>query len=149
MVGCGVEVIVAVAGAGEVEVGGTIVGEGGGDVTEGNGVAVTTVAVGETGVNVNVSVMVAVAKVGEGMGEAVGVITIGLPNSLHPRSGAEPMNPTMGFGGMGSPLAAINCATPRSIAGELPCSSRPLKSSSTVSHAPSAPGFGAATKRGS
>jgi hypothetical protein len=101
-------VIVAVAGAGEVEVEGTIVGEAGGEVTEATGVDVTTVAVGETGVNVNVSVIVGVASVGEGIGEAVGVITIGLPNSLHPRSGAAPMNPDIGFGGMDSPLGAIS-----------------------------------------
>lgn len=111
---------VGVGGAGEVAVGGAVVGEAGSGVTDGTGVNVTTVGVGEIGVKVKVSVMVGVAKVGDGMGEAVGVITIGLPNSLHPRSGAEPINPVMGLGGIGSPLAATYCATPRSIAGELP-----------------------------
>lgn len=151
MVGCGVEVTVGDAGAGEVDVdvGGIVVGEGGGGVTDGTDVSVTTVAVGETGVKDGTRVMVGVADVGDGIGEVVGVIMIGLPNSLHPRSGAAPINPVIGLGGMASPLVAISCATPRSIAGELPCSNRPLKSSSTVSHVPSAPGLGAATKSGS
>src|SRR4026209_1615721 len=89
------------------------------------------------------------ADVGEGIGDAVGVSTTGLPHSRQPRSGAAPRNPVIGLGGMSSPFAAINCVTPLSIAGEEDCSNKPLKSSSTVSHAPSAPGFGAAVKRGS
>jgi len=101
MAGCGVGEIVIVGGDGEVEVAvitvatGTVA-DGVGGVLVGGGVRVTTVAVGEIGVDVNVAEGVSVAEVGDGIGEAVGVITTGLPNSLQPRSGAAPMNPVMG-----------------------------------------------------
>ncbi len=107
-------------GMGIVGVGMDIVGEGGAGVIVGRGVAVITVTAGVIGVNVAVGEDVSVATVGEGMGEAVGVNTIGAPNSLHPRSGAAPTKPVSGLGGTGSPLAVIYCATPRSIAGEVP-----------------------------
>lgn len=109
IVGCGVGVTATVGGAGEVEVavGTGTVGEGGAAVTVGREVKVGTVAVGETGVTVDVGEGgTGVGSVGEGRGEAVGVITMGLPNSLHPRSGAAPTNPVSGLGGMGSPLTA-------------------------------------------
>ena len=106
----GVRVMVGREGA-EVSV---IVGRAGVGVTGvavGNGVTVTTVGVG--GIDVSVKVIVGrgvteIAKVGEGMGEAVGVIMIGLPYSLHPRSGAAPMYPVMGLAGISSPLTAVN-----------------------------------------
>jgi hypothetical protein len=64
-------------------------------VLVGSGVNVTIVAVGRMGVKVHVGVARGavgdIASVGEGIGEAVGVITIGLPNSRQPRSGALPM----------------------------------------------------------
>ncbi|HLF73128.1 MAG TPA: hypothetical protein VI524_02190, partial [Anaerolineales bacterium] len=72
------------------------------------------------------------------------VMMTGLPNSLHPRSGAAPANPVMGLGGTGSPFAATYCVTPLSMAGEPAWSSSPLKSSSTVSQVPSGPGLGGA-----
>ena len=68
--------------------------------------------VGETEVDVT-------GRVGDGMAEGVGVMNIGLPNSLHPRSGAAPANPVIGSGGTGSPLLATYCVTPLSIAGEV------------------------------
>ena len=80
----------------------------------------TTVAVGVTGVKVRVGNKVAVIEVGDGIGEAVGVMTIGLPNSLHPRSGAAPIKPVSGLGGTSSPLGAAYCETPLSIAGDVP-----------------------------
>ena len=83
-------------------------------------------------------------SVTEGRGVTVGVMIAGLPNSLHPRSGAVPRNPIIGLSGTASPFVAIYWGTPLSMAGELAWSTRPLKSSSTVPHAPSAPGFGAA-----
>ena len=124
-------------------------------VALGRGVAGAGVTVGRLvwdGRGVNVAIAVAVGVTGvrlargvtDGIGEAVGVMNMGLPNSLHPKSGAAPVKPVIGVGGMGSPLFAINCVTPLSIAGEPDWSKRPLKSSSTVSHAPSGPGFGAA-----
>jgi len=97
MLGCGVGVMAVVGdGKGKVAEGAGTVGEAGAEVFVGTGVKVTTVAVGETGVNVKVGAMVGAAEVGDGMGEAVGVITIGLPNSLQPRSGAAPVNPMIG-----------------------------------------------------
>ncbi len=133
MVGSGVAVMatvgeggIAVAvgggsvGMGMVGVGMGIVGEGGAGVIVGKGVAVITVTAGVIGVNVAVGEDVSVAIVGEGTAEAVGVTTSGAPNSLHPRSGAAPTNPVSGLVGTGSPLAVIYCATPRSIAGEVP-----------------------------
>ena len=64
-------------------------------VLVGSGVNVTTVAVGGMGVKVSVSAaggaVGEMASVGEGIGDAVGVITIGLPNSRQPRSGALPI----------------------------------------------------------
>ncbi len=108
-------------GMGIVGVGiGIVVGEGGAGVIVGRGVAVITVTAGVIGVNVVVGEDVSVAIVGEGMGEAVGVTTSGAPNSLQPRSGAAPTNPVSGLVGTGSPLTVIYCATPRSIAGEVP-----------------------------
>jgi len=105
------------------------------------------------GVMVNVGVKVTGVKVGKGVSEligvGVGVMNIGAPNSLHPKSGAAPVKPVIGFGGIGSPLTATYCVTPLSIAGDPEPSTSPLKSSSTVSHTPSGPGLGAATKSGS
>ena len=142
----------AIVGA-VVAVAGATVGEGIADggitVVVGSGVSVMTVAVGVMGVNESVGAIVAVTEVGEGSGEAVGVITIGLPNSRHPRSGAAPIKPVRGLGGTSSPLAAAYWETPLSMAGDVPCSRRPLKSSSTVSQVPSGPGFGFAAKSGS
>src|SRR5688500_3571938 len=123
MVGCGVDVIVTVDGDVvdvEVDVAGATVGEGDGGVFVGGDVKVTTVAVGETGVIVGMEDGVSVAKVGDGMGVAVGVMTIGLPNSLQPKSGAAPMKPVLGTGGIGSPSADTYWATPLSMAGERP-----------------------------
>ncbi len=117
MAGCGVGVTV---GNGAVTVGMGTVGEGGGAVRLGAGVIVTTVAVGMIGANVKVGEGVSVAMVGDGMGEAVGVITIGLPNSLQPRSGAAPINPVSGCAGTASPPTVMYCATPLSMAGEFP-----------------------------
>ena len=113
------------------------------------GVTVAIVVdVGETGrVNVAIGDAVGVALtrgVTDGVIDAVGVIKSGLPNSLHPRSGAMPAKPVRGVGGISSPFFATYCVTPLSIAGEPDRSTRPLKSSSTVRHAPSGPGFGAA-----
>ena len=125
MVGRGVAVGTIGDGGIRVAVGrGTVgmgtVGEAGAGVRVGRGVAVTTITVGVIGVNVKVGEGVSVTVVGEGMGEAVGVITIGLPNSLQPRSGAAPINTVSGLDGIGSPLTSIYCATPRSMAGEFP-----------------------------
>jgi hypothetical protein len=95
VVGMGVTVGREGAVAVTVTVGRLAVGEI--DVLVGRGVTVTTVAVG--GMTVNVCVITGggtvgeTASVGEGIGEAVGVITIGLPNSRQPRSGAAPINP--------------------------------------------------------
>src|SRR5688500_15234187 len=100
-------------------------------------------------ITVGVGTVGEIASVGEGIGDAVGVITIGLPNSRQPKSGAAPIKPVSGLAGMSSPLAAVYCVTPLSTAGDDDCSNRPLKSSYTVSHVPSAPGLGAAVKRGS
>src|SRR5688572_13591182 len=47
-------------------------------------------------------------SVGEGGAVGVAVTNAGLPNSLHPRSGAAPRKPVIGRGGTGSPLAAKN-----------------------------------------
>src|SRR5574341_320546 len=130
-VGRGVNVIVGKAGVTgvDVKVGiGVPVGEGDAE------------AVGE-GVNVKVKVEEGIGEaggnVGKGTPTAVGVMNAGLPYSLQPRSGAAPRNPVMGLGRTGSPFGATYCGTPLSIAGELGWSSRPLKSSSTVPHAPS------------
>ena len=159
MVGCGVDAIVALGSTGTVAVGrtavggtavgGGTVGEGGNEVIVGKGVVVITMIVGGAGVNVNVADGTGVGNVGEGKGEAVGVMMMGLPNSLQPRSGAAPIKPASGLRGTGSPLTVTYWGTPLSIAGELPWSNKPLKSSSTVCHAPSGPGFGAAAKSGS
>src|SRR5215211_1364232 len=149
----GVIVIVGSEGTGAVNVTVGRLGVGVTTVTVGGGATVTTVAVGGIVVNVGVTVGTGTvgetANVGDGMGEAVGVMTIGLPNSRHPRSGAAPMKPVMAPAGINSPLTAVYCVTPLSIAGEEDCRSKPLKSSSTVSHVPSEPGLGAAEKRGS
>src|SRR5215216_765702 len=139
-VGGGIDVEVGEAGVTRVEV---IVGTGvrvrvAGSDAVGNGVKVNVgEGTGEAGVTPGGNVIV-------GRGVGVGVTNAGLPNSLHPRSGAVPRYPVIGYSGTGSPLAARYCGTPLSMAGELAWSSRPLKSSSTVSHAPSGPGFGAA-----
>ena len=114
----GVTVIVGSAVEVGVEVGRTAVG--GTVVLVGTEVKVTTVAVGDTGVGLDKTGVADTGSVGEGMGEAVGVITIGLPNSLQPRSGAAPVNPAIGAGGIGSPLAAINWVIPLSMAGDVP-----------------------------
>ena len=109
-----------VANGGAVSVGAGRVGEAGRGVKVGKGVRVTTVAVGVIGVKVRLGNSVGVTEVGSGIGEAVGVIMIGLPNSLHPRSGAAPINPVSGFGGISSPLGAAYCETPLSIVGDVP-----------------------------
>ena len=116
----GAGVIVIVASDGTVWVGAETVGEAGKGVRVGKGVKVTTVAVGVIGINVKVGNTVGVTEVGSGIGEAVGVMMIGLPNSLHPRSGAAPVNPVSGLGGMSSPLGAAYCETPLSMAGDVP-----------------------------
>jgi hypothetical protein len=60
------------------------------------GVLVTVTGVGEPGTDVRVGMGVNVSTVAEGrgvsdeMGVGVGVINIGAPNSLHPKSGAAP-----------------------------------------------------------
>src|SRR3989304_3457421 len=75
------------------------------DVMVGTGVRV---AAGDTvgkGVKVNVEEGTGEAgvtpggSVAEGGGAAVGVMNAGLPNSLHPRSGAAPRNPVIGLAG--------------------------------------------------
>ncbi len=124
------------------EVGGTGVSVAGvvGETTVGDAGSVKVAlgeALGVTGVRLAIGVM-------DGVTDAVGVINSGLPNSRHPRSGAAPVNPVIGLGGISSPLFATYCVTPLSMAGEPGCSSKPLKSSSTVPHVPSGPGFGAA-----
>ena len=110
--------------ASEVSVAGAVgvgtVGEAGATVVVGTDVNVSTVSVGGIGVEVSVGASVGVMEVGDGIGDAVGVITMGLPNSLQPRSGAAPMNPVRGEGGTNSPFAAAYCVTPLSIAGEVP-----------------------------
>ena len=82
----------------------------------GKGVTVATVDVGATTVNVcvmvNVGIIGETASVADGIGEAVGVITMGLPNSRHPRSGAAPIYPVSSPGGISSPLAAVYWMTP-------------------------------------
>jgi len=145
------------AGMVEVTVGGASVNVAAGEagVTGVDVIVETGVRVGDAdtvgkGVKVNVEEgtgeggITPGGSVTEGRGVGVGVINAGLPYSLHPRSGATPINPVIGLSGTGSPLAARYCETPLSMAGEPAWSSRPLKSSSTVSHAPSGPGFGAA-----
>src|SRR5688500_20260417 len=77
-------------------------------------------------ITVGVGTVGEIASVGEGIGDAVGVITIGLPNSRQPRSGAVPINPVSGLAGMSSPLAAMYCVTPLSIAGEDDCRSKQI-----------------------
>ena len=97
---------VAVAGGLGEPVGGGDVGEpvGGGAVgVPGCGVAVGAAVPVPVGAGEAVAVTGSV-PVGEGSG--VGVIKMGLPNSLHPRSGAEPVKPVRGVGGTASPLAA-------------------------------------------
>ena len=116
---------VAVGGGKDVEVGeagvtrvGVIVETGvrvrvAGSDAVGNGVKVNVEeGTGEAGVTPGGSVIV-------GKGVGVAVTKAGLPYSLHPRSGAAPRNPVSGYNGTGSPLAAIYCVTPLSIAGEL------------------------------
>src|SRR6266508_3236130 len=136
VIGVALGAIVEVAG-GEGETGVAVAGPG---------VAVTTMAVWVLSVgSVGRGCTVIVAKsVGGGIGDGVAVMNAGLPNSLHPRSGAGPTKPVIGIGGTFSPFAATNWAMPLSIAGEPDWSTRPLKSSSTVCHVPSRPGFGAA-----
>src|SRR5688572_8695350 len=79
------------------------------------GVAVAGTVADGTIVDVRLGADVSVGKnvpVGAGVDEvtgvAVGVEKIGAPNSLHPRSGAAPVNPVIGLGGTGSPLLATN-----------------------------------------
>src|SRR3972149_4607548 len=113
----------------------------------------------EGGVRVGVEVSVAVGlgvpirvalgvAVGVGSGLAVAV-TVGVPggggvNSCQPRSGAAPEDSVEGVGGIASPSLAMYWVIPASMAGEPARSTRPLKSSSTVPHNPSGPGFGGA-----
>ena len=128
-----------------VKVAGTVVAVAdGAGVT---GVTVGGVVVGEIGVVVDAGLGVSAVVVPRGMEEEMGVgegvIKIGEPSSLQPRSGA-PIKPVIGEGGTASPLFAINWAIPLSIAGEPDWMTSPLKSSSTVSHVPSGPGLGAA-----
>ena len=114
-VGGGIDVEVGEAGVTRVDV---IVGTGvrvrvAGSDAVGSGVKVKVEeGTGEAGVTPGGSVIV-------GRGVGVAVTNAGLPYSLHPRSGAVPRNPVIGYGGTGSPLAAIYCVTPLSIAGEL------------------------------
>ena len=116
---------VAVGGGKDVEVGeagvtsvAVIVGTGvrvrvAGSDAVGNGVKVNVEeGTGEAGVTPGGSVIV-------GRGVGVGVTNAGLPYSLHPTSGAAPRKPVIGYGGTGSPLVAIYCGTPLSMAGEL------------------------------
>ena len=91
----GVKVAVA-AGVGEL---GVLV-----TVSVGAGEPVTAVRVGA---GVNVSTVALGRGVAEEMGVGVGVIKIGAPNSLHPKSGDAPPNPAIGLGGICSPLFAI------------------------------------------
>jgi len=86
--------IVGGVGVSGVEVAGTGVSEPAVDVRVGRGVSDSAVVVGR-GVN-------------EEMGVGVDVGNIGAPNSLHPRSGAMPVNPAIGVGGTSSPLFALN-----------------------------------------
>ena len=104
----GAEVAVAVAGGTVGETGVEVCVAGSGVAEAG---AVVPVAVGDTCVGVT-------GSVGEGMVVGVGVMKIELPNSLHPRSGDAPVNPVIGLGGIGSPLLAVYCVTPLSMAGE-------------------------------
>lgn len=113
----------------------TVVGEATMAVVVGNGVSVTGVMVG--------------IGVAEEIRVDTGVVNIGAPTSLQPRSGAAPANTAIGLGGTNSPLLAVYCVTPLSMAGESARRTRPLKSSSTVAHVPSGPAFGAASKSGS
>lgn len=108
---CGVEVADAGGKTVAVDVTGTVVA-----VDEGAGVAGVTVGgvvVGEPGADVKVgagvsdSTVVVTVGVSDEMGVGVGVMNIGDPNSLHPRSGA-PVNPTIGVGGTSSPFAAMS-----------------------------------------
>jgi hypothetical protein len=94
--GAGVNVLVEVGAS--VGVDGTV-GVNAGVAEAGTGVGDASVGVGETGVDVMVGV-------GEDSGVGVGVMNTGLPNSLHPRSGAAPVNPVSGLDGTGSPFAA-------------------------------------------
>lgn len=124
--GAVVGVMVMVGSAGTVIVGIAVgrFGVGGGCVVVGSGVRVTTVTVGGTVVNVCVTVGMGLvgemASVGEAIGDAVGVSTIGLPNSRHPKSGAAPIKPVRGTAGISSPFTAVYCVTPLSIAGDDP-----------------------------
>ncbi len=79
----------------------------------------TTIVEVRLGAGVSVGKNVPVgAGVDEFTGVTVGVENIGAPNSLHPRSGAAPVNPVIGLGGTGSPLPATNWMTPLSMAGD-------------------------------
>jgi hypothetical protein len=101
-VGNGVKVVVGEAGVTGVQVAVGMkvkVGEG---ETVGRGVKVKVGdGTGEAGVTPG-------GRVGEGGADGVGVMIAGLPNSLHPRSGAVPENPRRGIGGTDSPLDARN-----------------------------------------
>jgi hypothetical protein len=114
IVSCGVEVTARVpVGAGRgVKV---VVGEAGGTGVDVNVEIGVTVIVGDAvgeGVKVNVAEGIGEAgatpggSVGEGGGAGVAVTNAGLPNSLHPRSGATPIKPVSGMGGTASPLEA-------------------------------------------
>ena len=101
-----------------VAVGGLVVGDAIATVFVGGTVGETGVTVGVIGVRVAggvavlIGVMVGVigVKVGKGVKDAirvaVGVKNIGAPNSLQPRSGAAPVYPVIGWGGIGSPSLA-------------------------------------------
>jgi len=107
---CGVAVgDAATVGAGCVALGNAV---GGIDVAVAGLVADGDI--GDTG-NVNVAIADAVGVIGvklatgviDGVMDAVGVMNSGLPNSRHPRSGAAPVNPVMGVGGINSPSFAV------------------------------------------
>ena len=86
-----------------VAVGGTVVGEAGAAVSVGGtvgdpGVTVGVMGVAEegiVGVMVNVGIRATGVSVGRGVSELMGVgdgvMNIGAPNSLHPKSGAAPV----------------------------------------------------------
>src|SRR5688572_27007368 len=121
IVGGRVDVAVGVAGTISVGVMVGVVVSVGDAVGEGVNVRVAD-GIGEGGTTPGGSVT-------EGRGVGVGVTIAGLPNSLHPRSGAAPRKPVIGLNGTGSPFAAMDCETPLSIAGELAWIRRPVKSS--------------------
>src|SRR5512134_212405 len=132
MVSCGVWVTATVAVGDDATVVGVSDGIAGVGVS---GVAVKVSGVGDAAVDVIAGEGEGVigVSVGNGVSEEidVGIVNIGAPTSLQPRSGAAPTYPVIGLGGINSPLVAVYCVTPLSMAGESGRRMRPLKSSST------------------